>query len=310
MGPERPAGRGHEGETPPSTPGATQPSTPGATPPATPPAISGATPLSTSAENPDAALLCVHGLSAHYGPRVVFRGLSFALRRGTLSALIGPNGSGKTTLLHCLCGVHRDCSGEVRILGDALGALGRRELARRVALVPQSAQTDFEVSVEEAVTLGRYPWLGPLAPLRSIDRQAVEHALDAMDLGPLRGRELRTLSGGERQRVHLARALTQDTPLLLLDEPVASLDLRYQQEAYVRLRRLAEDRAVAILVADHHVNLVAAACGQILVLHEGGLWARGSPREIVTAEMIRNVFGARMRVLHEGQEVPQCLWEF
>jgi iron complex transport system ATP-binding protein len=254
--------------------------------------------------------LSARDLAAGYGQREVVRGVSFSLERGTLTALIGPNGCGKTTLLHALCGVHREASGEIRLLGTPLAALSRREVARRVALVSQFAEVEFAVTVEEAVALGRYPWVGPLAPLARRDVAATEEALAAMDLLALRRRNVRTLSGGERQRVFLARALAQDTPILLLDEPVASLDLRYQQETYQRLRGLAEERGVAILVTDHHLNLVAATCGRLLVIHQGGLWAAGSPDEIVTEEMIRTVFGARMRVQREGGGIPQCVWEF
>jgi iron complex transport system ATP-binding protein len=254
--------------------------------------------------------LVVRDLAASYGGPPVFSGVSFTLGRGTLAALIGPNGCGKTTLLHALCGVQRAEAGEVRLLGRPLAALDRREIARRVGLVPQFSQIDFEVTVEEAVGLGRYPWLGMLAPPAAEDREAVETALTTMDLGELRRRSLRTLSGGERQRVFLARALVQATPLLLLDEPAANLDLRYQQEVFHWLHRLARERGVTILVSDHHLNLAAATADQVLVLRGGRLTARGSPREIVTADMIREVFGARMRVVQDAEGRPQCLWEF
>jgi iron complex transport system ATP-binding protein len=249
-------------------------------------------------------------LSAAYEGHSVFAGISFSLARGTLTALVGPNGCGKTTLLHALCGIHTEATGEVRLQGQPLRGLDRREIARRIGLVPQFSQIDFGVTVEEAVALGRYPWLGMLAPPAPEDRAAVEDALAALDLIVLRRRPLQTLSGGERQRVFLARALAQAAPVLLLDEPAASLDLRYQQETFERLRALARERGAAVLVADHHLNLVAATCDSVMVLHHGSLAMQGAPREIVTEEMIRTVFGARMRVTHDPQGRPQCLWEF
>ncbi len=255
-------------------------------------------------------LLAAHGLGAAYGPREVFRGVSLELRAGRLAALIGPNGSGKTTLLHALCGLLRPCAGRVELMGRSIEDLSRREAARRIALVAQFSVIDVEITVEETVALGRYPHLGPWAPLAAGDRSAVESALTAMDLLPLRDRALQTLSGGERQRVLLARALAQETQVLLLDEPVASLDLRYQQETYVLLAALASERHMGILVADHHLNLVAAACDEVLVLHAGALRAHGAPREILTDEMIREVFGARMRVQQDERGRPQCLWVF
>jgi len=249
-------------------------------------------------------------LAAAYEGRGVFAGVTFTLARGTLTALVGPNGCGKTTLLHTLCGIHTEATGEVRLLGQPLRRLDRRQVARRVGLVPQFSQIDFGVTVEEAVALGRYPWLGMLAPPTAEDRAAVEEALAALDLLALRRRALQTLSGGERQRVFLARALVQAAPVLLLDEPAASLDLRYQQETFERLRALARERGAAVLVADHHLNLVAATCDAVIVLSQGRVAAQGPPRTIVTEEMIRTVFGARMRVTHDARGRPQCLWEF
>jgi iron complex transport system ATP-binding protein len=256
-----------------------------------------------------AAILEVERLSAGYGAHPVFRDLGFSLAPGELVGLVGPNGCGKTTLLHSLCGIHPEATGEVRLQGVSLAGLSRRAIARRIALVPQSAALDFHLTVEDAVALGRYPWLGPLAPLGARDRKAVGAAIGALDLEPLRGRALQTLSGGERQRVMLARALAQETLLLLLDEPAAALDLRYQQEIFQHLRRLSAERRVAILVAEHRLNLVAATCDRLLVLHEGRLWAAGAPAEIVTAEMIATVFGARMQVLAATGDRPQCIWE-
>ena len=254
-------------------------------------------------------LLSVHALTAGHGSRAVFEELSFVLPPGSFTAVVGPNGSGKTTLLHTITGIHPATRGEVRIDGADLAGLSRREIARRVALVPQSVQIDFEVTVEDAIALGRYPWLGAIAPFGPRDEAAVEAAVRSMDLTALRGRGLQTLSGGERQRVFLARALAQETPLLLLDEPAAGLDLRYQQEIFTRLGELAAARRMAILVADHHLNLVSAMCDRLLVLHRGGLRADGPPEEIVTEEMLRTVFGARMRVRRENGGRPQCVWD-
>jgi iron complex transport system ATP-binding protein len=255
-------------------------------------------------------MLEARDLAATYGHVEVFREISLQLRRGTLTALIGPNGSGKTTLLHTLCGIRPAAGGRVLIEGRPLSRFGRREIAQRVCLVPQFAEVGFEVTVEEAVALGRYPWQGPLAASSAADRAACEAALKRMDLLSLRRRTLSTLSGGERQRAYLARALAQETPVLLLDEPVANLDLRYQQETYERLRDLVDTQQKAALVADHHLNLIAATCDRVAVLSGGRLSAYGTPQEIVSEEMIKDVFGARMRVSTGEEGVPQCQWDF
>jgi len=254
--------------------------------------------------------LSARDLSAGYGSRPVFAEISLSLRLGELTALVGPNGSGKTTLLHSLCGIHTEGSGTVFLGEKKISSLSRRQIARRVSLVPQFTDVGFEITVSDAVSLGRYPWLGPMAPLTALDHDQIEAAMISMNLLSLRKRSLRTLSGGERQRVHLARALAQSTPVLLLDEPVASLDLKYQQETYERLGSLARDEGKAILVADHHLNLVGATCDRILVLHQEKIVGDGTPGEIITEEMIRDVFGARMSVRGDEKGRPQCLWAF
>lgn len=256
------------------------------------------------------ALFSARGLTAGYGELSVLRGVDLALEPGTLTALIGPNGAGKTTLLHALCGILPAAAGEVTLDGQPLAGRSRRWIARRIALVAQFTEPVPGITVEETVALGRYPWMGPLAPPSAADRAAIESALALMELQDLRGRRLETLSGGERQRVFLARALAQTTPVMLLDEPVANLDLRYQQETFARLRELAASRSIAILVAEHQLNLVSAACDRVIVLARGEIVARGEPEEIVTEEMIRTVFGARMRVVRDERGRPQCLWEF
>ncbi len=255
-------------------------------------------------------VLSARDIAAGYERYEVFRGVSLDLPGGSLTALVGPNGSGKTTLLHCACGLHPLSAGEVTLEGIPLGQRSRRDIARRLALVAQFAEVDVNLTVEETVALGRYPHIGPIGAFSESDNAAVQRALAEMDLEGLRSRPLQTLSGGERQRVHLARALAQQTRILLLDEPVASLDLHYQQDTYGRLRELAHRRGLAVLVADHHLNLVAATCDRVLVLHQGGIVASGSPREIITEEMIGRVFGARMVVQPDEEGRPQCQWVF
>lgn len=256
------------------------------------------------------AALAARSISARYGSLAVFEEISLELRTGELVALIGPNGCGKTTLLHTLCSIHPDAGGEIFLGDKSIKTLTRREKAQRVSLVPQFTEVGFEITVADAVGLGRYPWLGPLAPFGPRDRELIEQAIDALDLGALLRRTLDALSGGERQRVHLARALAQDTGVLLLDEPVASLDLKYQQETYGRLRELADGRGKAIMVADHHLNLVAAVCDRVVVLRQGEIWADGKPADIITEEMIHTVFDARMKVECNTEGTPQCLWSF
>jgi iron complex transport system ATP-binding protein len=249
-------------------------------------------------------------LAAGYDGGTVLRDVSLRIPCGTLTALIGPNGAGKTTLLHALAGIHPRSAGEILLDGEPLAALSRRAIARRLALVPQFSEVTAAVTVEETVSLGRYPWIAPLASASRADRAAIEEAIEWLDLGELRDRPLTTLSGGERQRALLARALAQATPILLLDEPAANLDLRYQQEVFELLRSLVREKGVTILVAEHQLNLVAATCDRLLCLHDGRLLCQGAPHEVVTDALLRDVFGARMRVLRAGEaEGAQCVWD-
>ncbi len=246
-------------------------------------------------------------LAAGYGETEVLRGVDLRLRRGDFVGLIGPNGSGKTTLLHCVCGIHPLRRGAVRLAGEDLSGLSRTQVARLVALVPQFSWVGVEVTVEEVVAQGRYPWRGRLGRFGEEDFLAVEGALEAMGLIGLRGRSFHALSGGERQRVILARALAQRTPVILLDEPVAGLDLGYQQETYERLAALAKEGR-AVLVADHHLNLTSAWCSRLLVLAQGRITRQGPPAQVLSAQTVSEVFGARVSIVESSPGVPQCVW--
>lgn len=252
--------------------------------------------------------LAAEGLCAGYDDRPVLREIECRLRAGELAAVIGANGSGKTTLLHALSGILPLRSGVVTLQGEPLSKLRRREIARRLTLVPQFADVGFEITVADAVALGRYPWTGPTQPMRTADRQAINRAIALLDLDALRHRRLATLSGGERQRVLLARSWAQDASVFLLDEPVTSLDLRYQHETYAHLKRLAHHANRAVLVADHHINLVASFCDRVWLLRDGRILSAGPPADTLTRETVEGAFGLRMQQMWTHGGKPQFLW--
>jgi iron complex transport system ATP-binding protein len=233
----------------------------------------------------------------------VFRGVSFAVGAGELVGLCGPNGAGKSTLLRLLLGLHAPSSGQVTLAGRPLAALSRREIARHVALLPQDAPADVPLSVREAVSLGRLPHLGRLQPETAADVDAVARALDATDTTALAERPITELSGGERHRVHLARALAQEAPLLLLDEPIAGLDIAHQLAAMDLLRATA-GAGRAVVVALHDLALAARRCDRILLLASGGLRADAAPAEVLTPETLAGVFGVRADVRLDGAGRP------
>jgi iron complex transport system ATP-binding protein len=216
--------------------------------------------------------------------------VSLEVERGTIVGLLGPNGSGKTTLLKILSGVVQPQSGTVQIDGRPIERLTRRELARRIAVVPQETHTTFDFSVIDMVLMGRYPHLGPFELEGAADQDIARDALVATGTAALEQRAFATLSGGEKQRVVIASALAQASDMLLLDEPTAALDLGYQFEVTALLRRLNAERGTTMIVSTHDLNLVAALCQQIVLLKQGRVIAHGETEETLTAGNIRVLY--------------------
>ena len=246
------------------------------------------------------------GVSFGYGARAVFRDVSFAVGRGELVALCGPNGAGKSTLLRLLLGLHTPSSGAVRLGGAPVDGLSRREIARRAALLPQDAEIDLPLTVREAVALGRLPHLDRFEVESEADLAAVARALALTDTASLADRPVTEISGGERQRVHLARALAQEAPLLLLDEPIAGLDLAHQLQAFDLLRATV-DTGRAALVALHDLSLAARRCDRMLLLAEGGLRADAAPPTVLTPGILARYFAVRAEVRIDGAGRPYVL---
>jgi iron complex transport system ATP-binding protein len=220
----------------------------------------------------------------------VIDGVSLQVDRGTVVGLLGPNGSGKTTLLRLLSGVMPPESGSVTIDGRPIRELTRRELARRIAVVPQETHTTFDFSVIDMVLMGRYPHLGSFELEGAADQAIAREALAATGTASLEARPFATLSGGEKQRVVIASALAQASDMLLLDEPTASLDLGYQIDIAALLRRLNTERGTTLIVSTHDLNLAAALCEQIVLLKSGRVIAHGSTDATLTTENIRVLY--------------------
>lgn len=227
----------------------------------------------------------------------VFTRISAAIRGGRITGVVGPNGSGKSTLLRVLAGILRAREGHVSLDGEALSTLSHRARARNVALLPQSVQPAFALTVLEVVSLGRYPHAGLLGGLSQRDRDIVHRCLADVDVVGLRDREFLTLSGGERQRVLLASVLAQEPGLLLLDEPTSSLDIHHEIEIYALLRRLAGE-GYGMAVVTHDLNLAARFCDDLLLmsLDGGGLLASGTPREVLTESLLMTAYSGTIRV--------------
>jgi ABC-type cobalamin/Fe3+-siderophores transport system ATPase subunit len=217
--------------------------------------------------------------------------LSFEISPGEIIGVIGPNSSGKTTLIRLLTRVLEPAAGEIRLESVAVRRLSRTDLARRVAVVPQGMLPQFPFTVGELVLMGRYPH----APSRYFesprDRAVAREAMEATGVLEIADMPLEHLSGGERQRAVIARALAQEPRLLVLDEPTAHLDLRYQVEAAALLRRLNRERGITILLVSHDLNLAAEVCDRLLLLHGGRAAAIGSPEAVLDEALLASVFG-------------------
>lgn len=238
-------------------------------------------------------------IRAGYPGREVLRGVSFTVPRGKVTSLVGPNGCGKTTLLKTACGLIKPQSGSVTLDGRPLSGYKRRELARKLALLPQSREVPA-LTVERLAACGRYPHLGPGASLTENDRRAVDEALALAGALELRHRELKELSGGERQRAYLAMALCQDSDVLLLDEPTTYLDIG-QKNQVMELVRSLNARGRTILAVLHDLPLAFEYSDYVAVMAGGELLAFGTPEE--TREAAAAAFGVKQAaVTLDGRE--------
>jgi iron complex transport system ATP-binding protein len=240
-------------------------------------------------------LLEVRGLGVAYGDRPALAGVDLLLAPGTVIGLLGPNGAGKSTLVRALSGVLGRYSGTIAVSGDDLRSLPRKEVARRIAVVPQEPRFDFPFSALEVVAMGRHPHLAGLAFESAHDLAIARRALDRCGALHLAERSIDQLSSGERQRIVFARALAQQAPILLLDEPASFLDLRFQVELFDRVRELAAEGAGVIAVL-HDLNLAAEYCDQIVLLQEGRVYAAGAAAEVLTYRNLTIVYETEIYV--------------
>ncbi|MCX8070936.1 MAG: heme ABC transporter ATP-binding protein [Candidatus Binatia bacterium] len=226
---------------------------------------------------------------------VVLRDIRLAIRRGEVVGILGPNGSGKSTLLRLLSGWLRPQRGTVTLWGRNLASYSAKEIARHIAVVPQETHVDFPFTVMELVLMGRAAHLRGYGFESPADIALARAAMDRVEVAHLASRMVQELSGGERQRVVLARALAQDTPILLLDEPGAFLDLHHVVAIYDLLRDLAaEGRAVVTVL--HDLNLAALYCDRVFLLHRGTVFCAGTPAEVITYKNVAEVYETEVYV--------------
>jgi iron complex transport system ATP-binding protein len=241
------------------------------------------------------------GLAASYGGRTVLGGVDLKIAPGGVTALVGPNGSGKSTLLKALARLLAPSVGAALLDGEIIAKLPTREVARRLAILPQGPAAPAGMSVRELVEQGRFPHAGALGMLRRQDHAAVREALALTGTHAFAERPLEALSGGERQRAWIALALAQATPWLLLDEPTTFLDIGHQYEVLDLVARLNAERSVSIVMVLHDLNQAARFASRMIVMNNGAVHADGEPAAVLTPAMLADVFAMEARVIADPE---------
>lgn len=241
-------------------------------------------------------LLEARALDYGFPGRTIGRGVDLSLAAGEMLAVLGPNGEGKTTLFRTLLGLIPPLGGEVRLGGDALGALARDEIARRAGYVPQAHAGAFSFSVMEMVLMGRTAHLGAFASPSARDRDSAMRSLESMGIAALAEKPFNEISGGERQLALIARALAQEAKLLVMDEPTANLDFGNQVRVLECARRLART-GIAVLFSTHHPDHALLAADRAVLLKDGRVLERGKPREVIRADTLEALYGVKVDVV-------------
>lgn len=241
-------------------------------------------------------MINLRSISFRYRQDWVLKELSLRIERGEFIGVIGPNGSGKSTFLKILCRLLSPQEGEILLDAVPLNHMNQRDIAKKIALVPQEAYSLFPFRVIEIVLMGRSPYLGHLMFEGAEDLEIAKRAMDWTGVLSIGERYVDELSGGERKRVFIARALAQEPEIILLDEPTANLDIHHQVDFLNLILSLNQERGLTIVMASHDLNIASEYCDRLILLREGRIYKMGSPREVITRETIEEVYGCRVWV--------------
>jgi iron complex transport system ATP-binding protein len=233
----------------------------------------------------------------------VLKGIDISIRRGSIVGLLGANGAGKSTLLKVLSGILSPKSGRLLYRGKELKGLDKREIARRIAYIPQNSAFGFPFSVSEVVLMGRAPYVGRFEFERESDWEVALYAMETVGITHLKDRLVTEISGGERQLASIARALAQEPEVMILDEPATFLDVKHKTEVMRLLKRLKEERGISVIAATHDVFSALFYFDEIVMLKEGSVFAEGCSEEVLREDVLSAVYGIEVRVKKEDGRV-------
>ncbi len=243
--------------------------------------------------------LCLEEVAFRYGDRNVIDDLSLDLQPGRFYGILGPNGSGKTTLLDLLSGHRKPSAGRIRYRGRQLGVYPHKQLAKEMALVPQNFYVNFPYRVREIVMMGRYPHIPRFRPPTAKDEQIVADVMDETQISEYSGRLVTELSGGEKQRVVFARALAQETPMLLLDEATASMDIHHSIQTLNLVAKRVKSANQTALAVMQDINLAGMYCEHLIFMKHGRIVCHGPTQQVLQPDTIHRVFNVETKVYDE-----------
>lgn len=252
----------------------------------------------------------MNNVTFSHGKNEIVTDIDLTIEKGRFYGLVGPNGSGKTTLLDLLSGRYQPQNGTVQFHGQPTGSLSSMLLARQLAFVPQEFRLGLEFSVFDVVLMGRHPHIPRFSNPSEHDLFLVEKALKQMDILTLKDRLVTELSGGEKQRVVVARALAQDTEVLILDEATSNLDIHHTLQIMKVIRKKTQAANVTAIAAIHDLNLASSFCDELIVLKRKKIYATGTVSELVTQQLIQDVFSVDAHIIHESsQSAPHIFYD-
>jgi iron complex transport system ATP-binding protein len=254
------------------------------------------------------SLFEIQHVNYHYGNTRVLHDITFNIEEGEILGIIGPNGSGKSTLIRTMSGLHAPTSGQILLQSKPISSFSHKDLARQITVLEQEGTPPLPFTVEQIVSMGRYPWLKRFSDLGAHDHEVVESVLKSLNLWDKRSKKVNNLSGGQRQLVSLARAMAQEPRILILDEPTTYLDIGHQILVMEHVRKWHREQRITILMVLHDLNIAGQYCDRLLLLDQGNLITWGQTENVLKVKTLAKVYKTELvKIEHPVSGVPQFL---